>query len=84
MGTHRSFCKEGHANPNHKNPPKRKKGSQYREKSLHIEKRSPYGEKKASHIEGPAPPPLLDIPTGILKYAVYVLFICVWGGGGGS
>ena len=31
-------------------PPKRKKGSQSREKSLHIEKKSPYG-KKASHIE---------------------------------
>ena len=32
----------------------------------------------------PPPPPLLDIPTGTLKYAVYVLFTCVWGGGGGG
>ena len=47
MGTHRSFCKEGHANPNHKYPPKRKKGSQYGEKSLHIKKKkSPYREKR--------------------------------------
>ena len=45
------FERRGMQTQTTKIPQKRKKGSQYREKSLHIEKRSPYGEKKASHIE---------------------------------
>ena len=44
------FVRRGMQTQTTKIPPKEKKGSQSREKSLHIEKKSPYG-KKVSHIE---------------------------------